>query len=71
MRGSEAPEMSAIRNRIRTSGCAQILHAGWRIHLGLDVHDVGFASEPVQPVVLLTCEPAIYVARGFWYSFGE
>ena len=34
--------------------------------LGLDVHDVGFASTPIQPGWVLTCEPAIYVAdEGF------
>lgn len=31
--------------------------------LGLDVHDVGAASRPVQPGWVLTCEPAIYVAE--------
>jgi Xaa-Pro aminopeptidase len=29
--------------------------------LGLDVHDVGFTSQPMQPGWVLTCEPAIYV----------
>ncbi len=31
--------------------------------LGLDVHDVGVASRPVQPGWVLTCEPAIYMAE--------
>jgi Xaa-Pro aminopeptidase len=31
--------------------------------LGLDVHDVGFASQPIQPGWVLTCEPAIYIAE--------
>lgn len=31
--------------------------------LGLDVHDVGAASRPVQPGWVLTCEPAIYMAE--------
>lgn len=29
--------------------------------LGLDVHDVGFTNQPMQPGWVLTCEPAIYV----------
>ena len=29
--------------------------------LGLDVHDVGLTTEPIQPGWVLTCEPAIYV----------
>lgn len=30
--------------------------------IGLDVHDVGLPSRPIQPGWVLTCEPAIYVA---------
>jgi Xaa-Pro aminopeptidase len=29
--------------------------------LGLDVHDVGFVSQPIAPGWVLTCEPAIYI----------
>jgi Xaa-Pro aminopeptidase len=29
--------------------------------LGLDVHDVGFTTEPIQPGWVMTVEPAIYV----------
>jgi Xaa-Pro aminopeptidase len=29
--------------------------------LGLDVHDVGFTNEPIQPGWVMTCEPAIYI----------
>ncbi len=29
--------------------------------IGLDVHDVGFTTEPMQPGWVMTCEPAIYV----------
>lgn len=32
-------------------------------HLGLDVHDVGLNSQPLQPGNILTCEPAIYIAE--------
>ena len=29
--------------------------------LGLDVHDVGFTTEPIQPGWVMTVEPAIYI----------
>src|SRR6185503_12341463 len=29
--------------------------------LGLDVHDVGFTTEPIQPGWVMTVEPVIYV----------
>jgi len=29
--------------------------------IGLDVHDVGFMNEPIQPGCVMTCEPAIYI----------
>ena len=29
--------------------------------IGLDVHDVGIMSEPMQPGWVMTCEPAIYI----------
>lgn len=29
--------------------------------LGLDVHDLGFTNEAIQPGWLMTCEPAIYI----------
>lgn len=34
--------------------------------LGLDVHDVGITTEPIQPGWVMTCEPALYLrAEGF------
>ena len=35
---------------------ARLLHA-----LGLDVHDVGFTTEPMQAGWVMTVEPAIYI----------
>lgn len=31
--------------------------------LGLDVHDVGITTEPIQPGWVMTCEPAFYVKK--------
>jgi Xaa-Pro aminopeptidase len=31
--------------------------------LGLDVHDVGYFSEPLKPGMVITCEPGIYIAE--------
>jgi Xaa-Pro aminopeptidase len=30
-------------------------------HLGLDVHDVGSGSRPLEPGMVVTCEPGIYI----------
>ncbi len=30
-------------------------------HLGLDVHDFGTRFEPLQPGMIFTCEPGIYI----------
>lgn len=30
-------------------------------HIGLDVHDVGLYSKPLEPGMVLTCEPGIYI----------
>jgi Xaa-Pro aminopeptidase len=30
-------------------------------HLGLDVHDYGRADIPIQPGMVFTCEPGIYI----------
>jgi Xaa-Pro aminopeptidase len=30
-------------------------------YLGLDVHDVGLWNKPIQPGMVFTCEPGIYI----------
>jgi len=37
------------------------LYHGISHHLGIDVHDLGTKSEPLQPGMLLTVEPGIYI----------
>ncbi len=37
------------------------LYHGISHHLGVDVHDLGTKSEPLQPGMLLTVEPGIYI----------
>lgn len=39
------------------------LYHGISHHLGIDVHDLGTRTEPLQPGMLLTVEPGIYVAE--------
>jgi Xaa-Pro aminopeptidase len=37
------------------------LYHGISHHLGIDVHDLGTKTEPLQPGMLLTVEPGIYI----------
>ncbi len=37
------------------------LYHGISHHLGVDVHDLGTRTEPLQPGMLLTVEPGIYI----------
>ncbi len=37
------------------------LYHGISHHLGIDVHDLGTRTEPIQPGMLLTVEPGIYI----------
>ena len=37
------------------------LYHGISHHLGVDVHDLGTRTEPLEPGMLLTVEPGIYI----------
>jgi Xaa-Pro aminopeptidase len=39
------------------------LYHGISHHLGIDVHDLGTRTEPLQPGMLLTVEPGIYIEQ--------
>jgi Xaa-Pro aminopeptidase len=39
------------------------LYHGISHHLGIDVHDVGTRTEPLQPGMVLTVEPGIYIEQ--------
>ena len=39
------------------------LYHGISHHLGIDVHDLGTRTEPLQAGMLLTVEPGIYIAE--------
>lgn len=49
---NEDPENRAYR---------KYLYHGISHHLGLDVHDLGTRTEPIQPGMLFTVEPGIYI----------
>jgi Xaa-Pro aminopeptidase len=49
---NEDPENRAYR---------KYLYHGISHHLGLDVHDLGTRTEPIQPGMVFTIEPGIYI----------
>lgn len=49
---NESPENRAYR---------KYLYHGISHHLGIDVHDLGTRTEPIQPGMLFTIEPGIYI----------
>jgi Xaa-Pro aminopeptidase len=52
---------SAAYNLIRSKGYAQYFPHGTSHHIGLEVHDVGDTSRPLEPGMVITVEPGIYI----------
>lgn len=48
------------RNPVKPAFKRYFMH-GVAHPLGLDTHDVGFTTEPIQPGWVMTCEPGIYI----------
>lgn len=50
----------ACREVLRKKGLEQLLTHGTCHYVGLEVHDVGDGSKPVEPGVVFTVEPGLY-----------
>jgi len=51
----------AANNYIRSKGYEKNFIHGTSHHIGLDVHDVGSTSRPLEPNMVITVEPGIYL----------
>ena len=49
------------RNVLESRAFRKYLYHGISHHLGVDVHDIGYKHLPIQPGMLFTIEPGIYV----------
>jgi Xaa-Pro aminopeptidase len=52
---------AAAFNYIRSKGYSEYFIHGTSHHIGLQVHDVGSASRPLEPNMVITVEPGIYI----------
>jgi Xaa-Pro aminopeptidase len=50
-------------NHIRSKGYAEYFIHGTSHHIGLDVHDVGDVRRPLEPNMVITVEPGIYIRK--------
>jgi Xaa-Pro aminopeptidase len=53
----------AAMGYIRSKGYDRYFNHGTSHHIGLDVHDAGEASRPLEPNMVITVEPGIYIAE--------
>jgi Xaa-Pro aminopeptidase len=60
---SEQDVKNENRDELETRPFRKYLYHGISHHLGIDVHDLGTRTEPVQPGMLFTIEPGIYIAE--------
>jgi Xaa-Pro aminopeptidase len=60
---SEADAKNENRDELETRPFRKYLYHGISHHLGIDVHDLGTRTEPIQPGMLFTVEPGIYIAE--------
>jgi len=51
----------AAMSHIRSKGYEKYFIHGTSHHVGLEVHDVGDTSRPLEPNMVITVEPGIYI----------
>lgn len=63
MMGKELFDLQLIDDETNHHAIRQYFGHASSHFLGLDVHDVGLYSEPLEPNMIVTCEPGIYIPQ--------
>ncbi|MFN4007521.1 MAG: aminopeptidase P family protein [Chitinophagaceae bacterium] len=58
---SKADVKNENKDELETRPFRKYLYHGISHHLGIDVHDLGTRTEPIQPGMVFTVEPGIYI----------